>query len=316
MMTAESSLQALPAFLEATPPPSLNLVLAAVAPDNQLTLRRPNLSEQVASSFRDIPKGALKQLKDTILRQFQPGYKPDEYEMLYVKISDFENIRSTIDALSSIDSLALLGDGDLMTENLVFSVFALQDSSGKQAFFFQRTTSQLELIRKYPWAILFDKGTFNKVEQKVLLFDDEIDCFSWDGFLYIRNVNQFQRIFDFFNQLRTRASATIDSFVARIPISNEDDFRKACLGHPQMLAKLASISTRSYVATLSMDKIRRTIDEYGLAVTTEKDENGREWLVFERQLNRRWLILKLLDDDYLHSGMTDIKYETNSKLTL
>jgi hypothetical protein len=39
-------------------------------------------------------------------------------------------------------------------------------------------------------------------------------------------------------------------------------------------------------------------------------------LLFEGSLARRWLILKLLDDDYLGSTMTHEKYEVNSKSAL
>ena len=43
------------------------------------------------------------------------------------------------------------------------------------------------------------------------------------------------------------------------------------------------------------------------------NENGQEKLLFEANPNKRWLILKLLDDDYLGSIMTNEKYEVNSK---
>ena len=43
---------------------------------------------------------------------------------------------------------------------------------------------------------------------------------------------------------------------------------------------------------------------------------GKEELVFYPDLARRWRILKLLDDDYLHSQLTHIDYEANSKSVL
>ena len=44
--------------------------------------------------------------------------------------------------------------------------------------------------------------------------------------------------------------------------------------------------------------------------------NGEEKLRFDNSRERRWLILKLLDDDYLGSVMTRQKYEVNSKSVL
>jgi hypothetical protein len=43
-------------------------------------------------------------------------------------------------------------------------------------------------------------------------------------------------------------------------------------------------------------------------------EDGRDHLKFDPDPSRRWILLKLLDDDYLNSNMTDNKYEANSKL--
>lgn len=37
--------------------------------------------------------------------------------------------------------------------------------------------------------------------------------------------------------------------------------------------------------------------------------------MFDPAPDKRWLILKLLDDDYLESVMTELKYESNSKIS-
>jgi hypothetical protein len=61
--------------------------------------------------------------------------------------------------------------------------------------------------------------------------------------------------------------------------------------------------------------IRRTIEAFDLDVQIVR-ENRHEKLLFEANPNKRWLILKLLDDDYLGSIMTNEKYEVNSKSRL
>jgi hypothetical protein len=64
-----------------------------------------------------------------------------------------------------------------------------------------------------------------------------------------------------------------------------------------------------------MQDIRRTIDAFKLDVQVVH-EDGQDKLLFEANPNKRWLILKLLDDDYLGSIMTNEKYEVNSKSRL
>ena len=79
-----------------------------------------------------------------------------------------------------------------------------------------------------------------------------------------------------------------------------------------MLSKLAQIARKPYLGRVTMQDMRRTIDEFHLGVQIVQ-ENGQEKLLFEGSLAKRWLILKLLDDDYLGSTMTHEKYEVNSK---
>ena len=82
-----------------------------------------------------------------------------------------------------------------------------------------------------------------------------------------------------------------------------------------MLGKLQSIASRPYLARVTMDDIQRAIREYNLDIEVRGAGEARA-LVFAPEPAKRWLILKLLDDDYLGSVMTNAKYEVNSKITL
>ena len=82
-----------------------------------------------------------------------------------------------------------------------------------------------------------------------------------------------------------------------------------------MMSKLAMIARKPYLERVTIDDIKRTIDEFGLDVRVV-EEAGTEKLLFEAEPAKRWLLLKLLDDDFLGSVMTHEKYEVNSKSTL
>ena len=74
------------------------------------------------------------------------------------------------------------------------------------------------------------------------------------------------------------------------------------------------IASKPYLAQIGMVDIRRAIDEHGLPVEVVQN-NGQEMLIFDPDPSRRWILLKLLDDDYLNSVMTHLRYEVNSKIT-
>lgn len=62
-----------------------------------------------------------------------------------------------------------------------------------------------------------------------------------------------------------------------------------------------------------MPRMKQLIKNYNLGIPVEKDANGKERLVFQPDRENRWKLLKLLDDDFLKSDLTNTRYEANSK---
>src|SRR5207249_2146644 len=138
---------------------------------------------------------------------------------------------------------------------------------------------------------------------------------TWSGHMFIRSIPQFHRIFGYFEGLISKAEVTFAAISPRIPITNINEFKEACLGNVLMLAKLSQIAKKPYLNTVTMKDIKRTISEFNLEVSTTTIE-GVEKLVFEKTPQKRWAILKLLDDDYLGSVMTKLRYVANSKIAV
>lgn len=191
----------------------------------------------------------------------------------------------------------------------------MESSGGDQALLFRGYSPTMEISQSKKFAIAFSNGTYDKVENKLFLFDEQVDCFVWKEYMFVRNVHQFQRIFRYFEELRQKASETIDTVLKQVPVNNSDEFREACTGQLQMMAKLAGIADKDYLKTLSMQRIVAIIKEFELDIEVVKIKGAKK-LVFDNHPKKRWEILKLLDDDYLNSLMTESKYEVNSKVRL
>ena len=125
--------------------------------------------------------------------------------------------------------------------------------------------------------------------------------------IFIVNRSNFEHIFRYEDLLRESADASIDAIVEAVPIANLDAFRVTCHGHLIKLKKLRNIAQKGYLGEVTPDILKTTIDEFELEI--EINDQGE--LVFEN--SDPWAILRLLDDAYLGSSMTGIKYETNSK---
>jgi hypothetical protein len=312
-MPALQSLQTLPPVLTAN---STVTVLVAAKPEDNIVIQRLNLRQDLAAEFLSAAKDSVPNANQEVrLRAYEAGYKPESDEISYIDLSQNAAIADLILQVSQVQQAELFHEDDDVIDSLRFYAIVVSPSARRRAVFFRTYSPKKELTRRAGFAALLSRGSYDKVDSKIFLFDNDTDCFAWDGYLFIHNVNAFQRIFGYFEELRANANATIDAVLAQIPVSNAEAFRTTCTGQLQMLSKLAQIARKRYLGRVTMQDMRRTIDEFHLDVQIVQ-ENGQEKLLFEGSLAKRWLILKLLDDDYLGSIMTHEKYEVNSKSSL
>jgi Domain of unknown function (DUF4868) len=291
-------------------------VLVAAEPEENVLIQRLNLREDLAAEFLSAARDSVPPANQEVrLRPYEAGYKPDADEITYIDLSQNATIAAQITEFSQVQQAELFHEDDEVIDSLRFYAIVVSPSARRRAVFSRAYSRKKELTRRAGFAALLSRGSYNKVESKIFLFDHDTDCFAWDGYLFIHNVGSFQRIFGYFEELRARANATVDVVLAQIPVSNAEAFRTNCTGQLQMMSKLAQIARKPYLARVTMQDMRRAIDDFHLDVQIVQ-ENGQEKLLFEGSLEKRWLILKLLDDNYLGSTMTHEKYEVNSKSAL
>lgn len=293
--------------------PAIN-VLVAADPEADLIIQRLNLRQELAAEFLSVSQAATP-AANVVLRPYDPGYTPDWNELCYIELAEHNDIADRIQQISQVQQAELFREQDEIVDHLRFYAIVASPSARRHAVFFRTYSPKKELTRRSGFAALLSHGHYNKVDTKIFLFDSQIDCFSWGAYLFIINIAAFQRIFKYFEELRAKADETVTAILAQIPISNASEFRTACTGKIQMMSKVAQIARKPYLNQITMQNIRRTIDEFGLEIQIVQ-ENGQEKILFEANPNKRWLILKMLDDDFLGSLMTNQKYEVNSKSPL
>jgi hypothetical protein len=289
-------------------------ILIAARSDATVAIRRLALDDEVAELFRSAALAYARRLQRAELLPFDPSYPLNRAQAGTLQLGSSAELLSTLNLFRDPLNIQLLVGESGILDHLSFYVLALQGENDF-AFFFRVFSPKRELTRTNKIAAILKGEKFVAVKQNGFLFDDDFDCVIWRGTVFVTNVGSFARIFDYYRELRRRAEGALDSIETRIPISNFDDFKDACIGQPQMLAKLAAVSQRSYFASLTFADIKRTINEFSLDVEVVADGSS-EALVFDPRPQRRWLIPHLLDDDYLRSLMTGSDYEAGSKVSL
>jgi len=78
-----------------------------------------------------------------------------------------------------------------------------------------------------------------------------------------------------------------------------------------MLSKLKNIAGKTYLAQITIADIKKVMKQFPNLQVRVTKKDGKELLVFDP--SDKWALLRLLDDDYLNSVMTGVKYEVSGK---
>src|SRR5439155_7506415 len=246
------------------------VLLASEEEDEELVFQRLTLAESVSKVFGDDAIRAFAEGEDFTLVKYEPGYKLADNELCYLPVDDSELVKKDIDGIiecaTNFNAVELFKEKEEVIDNLRFYVVIVKgrSSSGSTRYaLFLRTFSPKNELTRSGWKGIMQSGEFyNKVTKKIFMFDEESDCLVWRNHVFIKNVTQFERIFQYFEALQKTAKQTIASVSVHLPISNLNDFKQACLGNPLMLSKLAQIAKKPYLASVTVNDIKRTIKDF------------------------------------------------------
>lgn len=313
-MTARQALDDLADFFARTP--DLELATVARPSDGQAFPegRALSLGSDAEAFFRTLIRTVvIDEIDQWSLRKLDPVYKPDYRQVEWSPVGAVDAVRFAINHWSNLSQLAPFApQDDAYKRRLLYWVCALTGSDGSKAFFFRAFTASAELQRKRGAALVSRDGAFHRVEESIFIFKEAIDCFVFGGYVFVLRKNDFRRIFDQFEAVRKRARRAAQDLHARVPIANFDEFVDACTTQAALADKLLAVCGRDYFNTLSYELLKPIIDDFKLGIPT-RDIDGQKHLVFGKAPDQRFRILKLVDDDYLRSTMTNHRYEVNSK---
>lgn len=287
------------------------LVVADGDADGEVVVQRLRITEQLANHFRDAAKLSINGNIDELgLREYEPTLKLDNHELCYLQLEDATEVAEVIRAVTRVDTAEIFKEAPDVMRRLRFYAFVMSDGRQPPAVFMRTCGAKNFLPRHRMMAAILGNDVYDRFDQKLLLFDQAVDCFSWNGTVFMRSVYVFHRIFRYLERLRSRAAQTMSRVSSAVPIHNLEDFRSACTSQLGMMAKLASVSRKPYLDKLSLDVVKSNAERFGVKLGTIIVD-GTEALVYDPK--DRWSILKVLDDDYLISEMTYEQYEANSK---
>lgn len=176
--------------------------------------------------------------------------------------------------------------------------------------------SPKKILEKGKLFFILDTGGFEKLNQDIASLDEKIDALTLirngkdylNSTVFILNRSKFESFFGFVDFYIEEINNKKIEFASQKLVDNEDQLFEICKKNNIMVKKFARILKNGTFNGMSAEKAKCIKNDFDLNV--EFDENGKIMVCDEKI----WTILRILDDDHLHSQATDGKYEARSKV--
>ena len=300
---------------------TVGVCLASVVRNDAIPhFARLELTVPLAQAFRDSIGAYLnayrERLKndDIVFRDFSTEGSLDTYEVETFDLKSYQPVLEQVNPLDSLTGMDMFDNDEKFVAGMRFYVLILQVPNSDPIYLFRVHTRQHVLGRSALLTIMNDKGRFDRMSESVMSFDQQFDCLCRSNIMFIFDKRNFQHIFRYFQTIRHEARETLTTINTSVPIHNLEEMIHSCEGNVSMLQKLKRVSTKKYIQHIQMKDIKRVIDVHKLPVQIIED-NGQEKLLFDpkAKAKERYLLLRILNDDYLKSVMTDTNYEVTDK---
>jgi hypothetical protein len=176
---------------------------------------------------------------------------------------------------------------------------------------------RLKRGRFIPPLIPLGDGSYGELEEEPLLLKEGFDAVFNSELTVVSNQHNLDRMLGIVEAARATAKESLQQVTNTLRIVNYDEFEAAVLRDGNMLVRLESVrelsEEREYRDCMTMERIVEFAKANPQANIELQGAPGEETLVFRSHPQHRWKLLQLLNDGFVRSMITQIKYETNSK---
>lgn len=277
-----------------------------------------NLTTAAQQDISQIAETTRSQLQDATLLPYGPATLIPPQHCMHIAASDAANLTTIETAVRKQDILAFTGAA-AATASIKMLAASFTTADGRQASFYRIADTLLQVRKNKLLGLVQQNGIYGRVEPTdILLMRTDFEVVVVAGHAFFWKKATFERAFGFLDQLKAESLATFNSVTASLKIDGIDDLRKACTSQPQMMAKMSSIKRSmdtdpEYAAAMTMPKLVHYVKKHphiDIAIAGGDDDRR---FVFDPTPAKRFQLLKLLDDDFLHSVLTKRDYEAGSK---
>ncbi|MCP4570471.1 MAG: hypothetical protein GY841_23045 [FCB group bacterium] len=291
-----------------------------------------NIDEQVQEPMLALISSGLKRqspyrCKKRGYVRYSPGYKPDNHELLYVNKrmkTRYACVTEIIDKVSSPIHLPLYRRSKKFISKMFCVVYRLEFSKNDVAYIVNRYNKGRELQTSKIMGIWKRGRVYDIMNKSIYFIGDEIDAICYRNHLFFKSEYNYQLLFESMSDdIRKLPAVSVDLHHLLI---DPKSFLKACNEDAVLKRKLARLKYNKRLTDLKVDGVKKiyealkgkgTLGLHGPKKTRRIDHN-LSTIKDPKDIGSRLpadigVLLKIFNDDFLESDLTEITYEANSK---
>jgi hypothetical protein len=293
------------------------VVLAVLPPGRPVEVSQLQCTVTAASALSTVVNATATEYVQCEAIDYQPAGSPADGQVMWMESQVVPLLRQLLDDSSDLASLPLFDPQATRLAYLGLAAVRVETDDLKVILVQSLSKGQV-VARSTKVGVVIHHGVLDIPDGEIIMLSSNFIAVLTDQFVFFRNRKTFQQIFGLMEVMRQQAAATFADVTSQLRIDGLDQMRAAVTGAPAMLGKMASIQRKldqypKYREALTMPKLAAFVGKHPECGVEIAGEGEDAQFIFHTDPQRRFKILKLLDDDYLTSELTTLDYEANSK---
>ena len=271
---------------------------------NVLTAETHN---EVAEQLNDIIINHLNKIQNQNkeFRDYDIDDSTNEY-VQYINQNDVPAAGNIFEPIFNNNADPFTSDSE--TFKILWAYAVKIEFSDKKLIWFRKFDKSKVLKKGLGDAIFFRDGKFSKIEHDVFKVDENVDCFSWNDVIYISQHNNFEKIFSYVEKYEEVVGEALETFKQTFSYVDHESLGAYIITDSIQKRKVASIIKNGVFDKYGFDEVATTIEKYDLGIEINVQEQK---INITPKDSRRFL--KILNDDYLRSEVSEERYESIAK---
>lgn len=293
----------------------LNMYFLLKIADDVNLLKRANIIEDVKEGLISSYKNMLNEIasnEDLVLINLSAA--DDRNNAIY--IYDLENKPSVLNFFDSLPNNQNQEPPDYFSfeedslSNLEGYFVRIGDHENNLLFY--RKQMPINLFKRGKIYLIKGHETqFESINQEFLRIDTKIDIIKIGESIYINNVSILERHYEFKYIIENEANTSLEN-IKNLEILENIDVLQERVSDTTFARKLSKISTDSPVFNLPVERIMKFVTNHRVLGNEFRYNEDRSKILLDTKKSQNFF-LKLMNDDFLHSELTNYDYLTPAK---